>query len=264
MLILDLVQPDSIEDAYKTLIKRKSNTVLGGCAFLRMSSKRIGTAIDLSKLNLNFIQERDDYIETGAMATLRDIETNPVFNQYFCGVLPKSISNIIGVQFRNVATVGASVFSKYGFSDLLTALLVLDTEVELYNGGSMLLEKFLDKSYEKDILTRVLIPKKDRKAAYQSLRNSASDYPILNVAVSNINNDWLIAVGARPLRAKIARKASDVLSQETLNVEKIEYAANKAAEELSFGTNTRGTAEYRKAICKVLVKRAITEVLQCK
>lgn len=262
--ILDLVQPDTLEDAYKTLIKRKSNTILGGCAFLKMGSKRIGTAIDLSKLNLNFIQDRDGYIETGAMATLRDIETNPVFNQYFSGVLPKSISNIIGVQFRNVATVGASVFAKYGFSDLLTALLVLDTEVELYTGGRIPLDKFLDKPYEKDILTRILIPENGRKAAYQSLRNSASDYPILNVAVSNINNEWLIAVGARPLRAQIARKASAILSQGTLDAENIEAAAEMAAEELTFGTNTRGTAEYRKAVCKVLVKRAITEVRQCK
>ncbi|WP_338013823.1 hypothetical protein [Desulforamulus profundi] len=40
--------------------------------------------------------------------------------------------------------------------------------------------------------------------------------------------------------------------------------AAMAVEELSFGSNIRGTAEYRKAMCKVLVKRAITEVLQCK
>ncbi len=35
-------------------------------------------------------------------------------------------------------------------------------------------------------------------------------------------------------------------------------------EELIFGSNMRGSAEYRQAICKVLVKRAIMEVAACK
>ena len=166
-------------------------------------------------------------------------------------------------------TVGATVYSSYGFSDLLTALMVLDTEIELHRGGRMRLEEFLEKPHEKDILTKLSIKKDKRKAAYQNLRNSVSDYPLLNVAVSSLNHQWFIAVGARPFKAKVAQKASQELtSQElakrTLSLEDFEYVANLAADELTFGTNTRATAEYRKAICKVLVKRGITEVLQCK
>lgn len=260
--ILDLVQPDTVEEAYRVLTGNNS-TILGGCAFLRLGSQKIGTAIDLSKLNLNYIKEQNDYIEIGAMATFRDIETSPILNQYFNGVLPKSVGNIIGVQFRSIVTAGATVYSKYGFSDLITALLSLDTEVELHNGGRMPLDVFLNKSNEKDILTRIFIKKNKRMAVYQNLRNSASDYAILNVAVSNINDEWHIVVGARPQRAKVAQKASEALSN-GVNIENIEHASNMTAEELSFGTNLRGSAEYRKAMCRVLVKRAITEVLQCR
>lgn len=263
--IQSLVQPDTLEEAYRVLIDHISNTVLGGTAYLRLGSKRIETAIDLSKLNLNYIKELNDDIEIGAMATFRDIETNAVLKDYFNGVLPESISHIIGVQFRNIVTVGATVYSKYGFSDLLTALLALDTDVELFQGGRMSLEEFLDKSSQKDILTRIFIKKNQRKAAYQDLRNSSSDFPILNVAVSNLDNQWRIVVGSRPQRAKVAKKASEELSKGNVSIENIDYAANMAAGELSFGANMRGTAEYRKAICNVLVKRAIAEVLkQCK
>jgi Aerobic-type carbon monoxide dehydrogenase, middle subunit CoxM/CutM homologs len=262
--LLNLLQPETIEEAYNILMQRKNNTVLGGCAFLRMGSKRIGTAVELSKLNLNYIKDQGDYIEVGAMTPFRDIEISPIFNENFNGLLPKSVSNIIGVQFRNIVTVGATVYSKYGFSDFITALLALDTEVELYKAGRMSLEEFLDKPYEKDILTRIFIKKNERKASYGNLRNAISDYPILNVAVSNINRQWKIVVGARPLGAKIAKSASEELSNRNLTVENIEAIANMAAEELSFGTNMRGSAEYRKAICKVLVKRAVMEVLQCK
>lgn len=260
----NLVQPESIQEAYEIIIKRKSNTVLGGCAFLRMGSKRIGTAVELSKLNLDYIKEFDEYMEIGAMTTFRSLETNLALKENFNGLLTKAVSNIIGVQFRNVVTIGASVYSKYGFSDIITALLALDTEVELYKAGRMSLEEFLDMPYEKDILTRIFIKKNNRKSSYKDFRNSMSDYPILNIAVSNVGMEWKIVVGAKPRRAEIAKNASLELSKENLTDAKIEAAARMASEELVFGSNMRATEEYRKAICKVLIKRAIKEVLECK
>ena len=157
--LMELVQPTSLEEAYEILTKRKNNIVIGGSAFLRMGKKRIGTGIDLSALNLNLIEESSDYIEIGSMTTLRDLEVSPILNKYFDGVLPKSVRDIIGVQFRNVVTVGGSVFSRYGFSELIVGLLALETEVELYKGGRMLLEEFLNKDYEKDILVKLYIKK---------------------------------------------------------------------------------------------------------
>ncbi|MFT8315329.1 MAG: FAD binding domain-containing protein [Clostridium sp.] len=259
--IQKLVQPERLAAAYKILIERKNNNILGGCAFLRMGSKSIGTAIDLSKLDLNYIREQDDYIEIGAMTNLREFETHYLFKEYFGGVLGEAVRNIIGVQFRNIVTVGATVFSKYGFSDVITALLALDTEVELYNGGRINLEDFLNMPYEKDILTRIFIKKNSRKAVYKDFRNAVSDYPILNVTVSTLKNNWIIVVGARPGKAAIAKEASKELSKENLTEEDIDKAADMASKELAFGTNMRGSGEYRKAMCKVLVKRAIMEVL---
>lgn len=278
----DIVQPETLEEAYELLLKQRSNTILGGCAFLRLGSKRIGIGIDLSKLNLNQITEREGFIEIGAMTSFRDLETNPLLKESFDGILPKAVGNIIGVQFRNGVTVGGSVFSKYGFSDLIAALLALDTEVDLYKAGRMPLSEFLQRPLEKDILTHIRIRKEKRKASYQDLRISASDFPVLTVAVSCAGEAWRIAVGARPRTAQLALKASEQLSYALTQVEsetqlgaKVEGAhketndaldaiLDQVIEELSFGTNTRGTAEYRKAITKVLVKRGITEVLACK
>lgn len=259
--LVELVQPDTIDEAYEILMEKRNNTILGGCAFLRLGSSRIGTGIELSKLNLDYMIEHDDEIEIGAMTTFRSLETSTVLQQCFNGLIPKAVSHIIGVQFRNVVTVGASVYAKYGFSDLITALLALDTEVELYKGGRIPLLQFLEQDYEKDLLTKIWIKKNARLATYENLRNSASDFPIINVAVSHLDNQWRIVAGARPGRAKIATQASAALSQGNNNVAEI---AAIATEELAFGTNARGTAEYRKAICQVLITRAIQEVIQCK
>ncbi len=262
--LLDLVQPDNLAEAYQILSDKRNNTILGGCTFLKMGSKRIGTAIDLSNLKLSYIKEQAGFIEIGAMTSLREIETHKRLMECFNGVLPKSVHNIIGVQFRNSVTVGASVYSKYGFSDLITTMLALNTEVELYKSGRMPLIDFLNKPKEKDILVRLWIKVDNRKAAYLNLRNSASDFSVLNVAVSKLEDQWTVVVGARPRRAAIATSASAALSKGELSIEEIEDAAKRAAEELSFGTNMRGTANYRRALCQVLVKRGIMEVLQCK
>lgn len=261
--LMELVQPQSLEEAYEILMKRKNNIVIGGSAFLRMGEKRIGTGIDLSNLNLNLIEETSDYIKIGAMTTLRDLEVSPILNKYFNGVIGNCVKDIIGVQFRNVVTVGASVFSKYGFSDLIVALLSLDTEVELYKGGRVKLEEFLNQKYEKDILVKVHIEKNNSKSIYKCMRNSRSDYPILNLAISKDDNNFKICVGARPQRATIAKEASEFISNNILNEENILKASEIACEELVFGSNMRASKEYRKAICKSLVKSALMEVSSC-
>ena len=249
--LMELVQPQSLEEAYEILMKRKNNIVIGGSAFLRMGEKRIGTGIDLSNLNLNLIEETSD------------LEVSPILNKYFNGVIGNCVKDIIGVQFRNVVTVGASVFSKYGFSDLIVALLSLDTEVELYKGGRVKLEEFLNQKYEKDILVKVHIKKNNSKSIYKCMRNSRSDYPILNLAISKDDNNFKICVGARPQRATIAKEASEFISNNILNEENILKASEIACEELVFGSNMRASKEYRKAICKSLVKSALMEVSSC-
>lgn len=264
LTIAGLAQPDTIEEAYRVLTARKNNAVLGGCAFLRMGTQKIGTAVDLGKLNLNFIEEDHDFISIGAAATFREVETYPGLQRFAAGLLPKAVGHVLGVQFRNLVTVGASVYAKYGFSDLITALLVLETEVELYKGGRMPLAVFLDRPAAKDILIRLSIKKSNCRAAYQSLRCSASDYPVLNAAVSNTGRHWLVAVGARPRRAAIAKRLSEALSQQAVTCGDLAAVTELAAEELAFGTNARGSAGYRRAMSKVLIRRAIEEVLQCR
>lgn len=261
--INEVARPETIEEAYRLLTAKTNNAVLGGGAFLRLGSRKVGTAIDLSRLNLDGIEEQEDTIRIGAMTTFRAVETSRILHSWFSGVLPKAVSNVVGVQLRNIVTVGATVHGKYGFSDLITALLVLDAAVELYEGGMVPLGVFLDRPRRKDILLRLWLKKEPRQAAYQVFRNSAGDLPILNAAVSRLGGEWTIAAGARPLVARVAAGASARLAEGGLSSENVELAAATAAEELSFGTNARGSAEYRRTLCRVLVKRAVTEVLKC-
>lgn len=259
--LIDIVQPTTLEEAYAVLTKRKNNQLIGGSAFLRMGKKRIGTGIELSNLNLDYIKEDEEYVEIGAMTTFRTMETSSIINNNFGSIIKDSLKDIIGIQFRNVVTIGGTVFSKYGFSDLIVALLSLDTEVELYNGGRMSLDEFLERKYEKDLLTKVYIKKNNKKSSYKSLRNAKSDYPLVNVSVSKDEDKFKICIGARPQRAIEAKKASLFLSSNEVNEANIEKASQIAVDEVVFGSNMRASKEYRYAMAKVLIKRAIMEVI---
>ncbi|ACT33667.1 FAD-binding protein [Clostridium botulinum C] len=261
MRIKEYFKPSSLEQAYNVL-KDKNATIIGGGAFLRISSKRIKSALDLSKLELDFIEDKEDRIEIGAMTTLREVEENKALKDNFSGVISKATGSIMGVQFRNVATIGGSVAGRYGFSDVITPLLALNTFVELYKGGKITLKDFLEtKGKIKDILIKIIIMKDKRKASFQSVRNTAIDFAILNASASNIDNDFKISVGARPGIAKMPKEAMEFLRSCKVDKEAAIKASEIASEELNFGSDIRGSWEYRKELCKALVKRAILEVM---
>jgi len=270
------IAPTTLREAWSIYNTSPSNIILGGCAFLRLGKKNIGTGIDLCNLNLDYVRIHETYVEIGAMTNLRTLETNVELSARFGGILGQSVSNIVGVSFRNTATVGGSVFGRYGFSDLLTALLALKAEVELYKGGILTLEAYLNLPPHFDILISIRIPqlKEDHIKTnilntyyYEAFRHSKGDFPILTTAIAHDQEGFRIAVGARPMRATYATKTMDFLNQisndkSPISSEIIEYAAELASNELTFGTNMRAGAEYRKHLCKVLVQRGLNEVLK--
>ena len=196
------VVADSLEEAYKLNQSKKAN-ILGGLLWMKMGHKTIQTAIDLSNLGLDKIEENDEYFEIGAMVRLRDLEVHEGLNKYFNNAIENCVKSIVGVQFRNCATIGGSIFSRFGFSDPLTCLLALDSYVKLYKGGVISMREFVNMPYDNDILEKVIIKKDNRKISYMSHRNISTDFPVLTCAVSKLGDKFAVAVGARPLLLQI-------------------------------------------------------------
>ncbi len=184
----------------------------------------------------------------------------------FWWINKSSVRDVVGVQFRNLVTIGGTVYAKHGFSDLIPSLLALDSRVVFAGGGEISLDDYLreTQSRKQDIIEKIIIPKKEVRASYKAMRLSKGDYAILVVSVVKSAQGVNIAIGARPQSAILAKEAMSILGTGTLTEEMIVEASKKAAEELTFGTNTRGSKEYRKEICKVLVKRALKEVISCR
>ena len=254
MTIREYARPATLEEAWQ-LNQKKPNRVLGGMLWLKMEKINVGTAIDLSGLGLDTIEETDEGFSIGAMVTLRQLELHPGLAAYTDGAVRESVRHIVGVQLRNLATVGGSIYSRFGFSDVLTMFLALNASVELYKGGVVPLAEYAQRPYDRDILVRVLVPKENARFVYQSVRNSQTDFPVLTCAAAKLADGSIrAAIGARPGKAVLYTAAPE--AGETAE----EFAARFAAEvkaDIKTESNLRGGAEYRRHLASVLTKRAV-------
>lgn len=246
--IKEYVKAESLEQAYE-LNQKRTNRILGGMLWMRMSSAQIQKAIDLSGLGLDQIEETEDAFVIGCMVTLRQLELHEGLNAMCGGLVRKCVEDIVGVQFRNLATVGGSLVGRFGFSDVLTGLMALDTYVELYKGGTVSLAEYAWMKRDNDILVHVIIKKTQGRYAYLSHRNTKTDFPVLAVAASQIDGRVRAVVGARPQRAVL-----------TVLDEASDKAAKELAASLITGSNMRGSKEFRSHLAEVLLKRAFAQL----
>ena len=89
--IKQYVKAESLEQAYE-LNQKKTNRIVGGMLWLKMSTAQIQTAIDLSGLGLDQIEETEDAWKIGCMVSLRDLELHEGLNELSCNMIRESVS----------------------------------------------------------------------------------------------------------------------------------------------------------------------------
>ena len=252
----DYVKVEALDEAYE-LCQKRSSLIVGGMAWLKMSSVTKRVIIDLSGLGLDTIEETDEGFSIGAMVPLRQIELHEGLNAYTEGAVRESVRHIVGVQLRNLATVGGSIYSRFGFSDVLTMFLALNASVELYKGGIVPLSEYAQRPYDRDILVRVIVPKAQAAFCYPSVRNSQTDFPVLTCAAAKTAGGFRVAIGARPGKAVLYTLQPN--AAETPELTAARFAAEVRAN-IRTESNMRGSAEYRNHLAGVLVKRAVLKL----
>ena len=291
--IAKYVRAESLEEAYD-MNQKKGNVILGGMLWLKLQNRRVNTAIDLSGLSLDKIEEipkdapevttdigapgmpeamadnstpgtPDGIREAaemcggyriGAMATLRQLEKHEGLNRLTDGAIKDCVRDIVGVQFRNLATVGGSLFGRFGFSDVLTFLMAAGAKAELYHGGIVTVEEFARMPFDRDILTHVIFPGKKQRIGWQSFRNSRTDFSVLNCCVSLEEKETRCCVGARPMKAVCLRDEQGIL-KDGITPESARAFGRYVKENVKTGSNLRGSGEYRSMLAETLTRRAL-------
>lgn len=220
-----------------------------------------------------------DYIEgdgaeglrIGALTSLRSIELSPAIQKDY-ELLHEAIHQIASIQVKNMGTAVGNLCVATPASDIALPLLVLGAKlriVGLTQERTAPIEKFFigvgqTVLQPSEIVTEVLLPSPPAATggAFLKLVRTATDVAKVNVAVTvtvtdGICQDIKIALGSvapTPIRAN---KAEEALKGKKLDQETIAEAAETAAEETKPIDDIRSTAEYRKEVTKVLVRRAI-------
>lgn len=210
-------------------------------------------------------------LRIGALTSLRSIELSPAIQKDY-ELLHEAIHQIASIQVKNMGTAVGNLCVATPASDIALPLLVLGAKlriVGLTQERNVPIEKFFigvgqTVLQPSEIVTEVLLPSPPAATggAFLKLVRTATDVAKVNVAVTvtvtdGICQDVKIALGSvapTPIRAN---KAEEALKGKKLDQEAIAEAAETAAEETKPIDDIRSTAEYRKEVTKVLVRRAI-------
>lgn len=187
------VRVGNAAEAYELLQKNRNNKIVGGGIWMRLGSRRVATAIDLSACGLDQIEETETEFRIGAMCTLRQLERHAGLNALVNNVFEFAVHDIVGVQLRNTATVGGSIYGRFGFSDVLSAFLALDSYVELTGAGRVPLAEFVNMGYR--CLSRIACDESRRgerrlgfllRGACRASRGESRDAVITCIHVSRV------------------------------------------------------------------------------
>ena len=258
MKVNEYYRASSLEDAYQKLQASPKNAIVAGGLWMKKMGQSYDSLIDLSKLGLDKISETKDEVIVGSMVSQRDFEDSKIVSFLFAGAPAFAVREVMGVNFRNLATIGGSIMGRYPFSDVITGLLPYDVTLEFYPAQKMSLEEYLNyKGKLNAILIAVHIKKGEGKGFFKKVKTTALDFPIVNIAVAKVNKEYRVVVGARPMVAAKSYKAMEYLNNGGKDFAK---AAELAVEELSFMDNKDASREYRVDLAKVYVRRGLEEV----
>ena len=241
---------------------------------LRLTSPPV--VIDIGRIGeLKGITASQSAIRIGALTTHAELASSPVILER-CPVLAEAAAQIGDPAVRNRGTIGGNVAHADPASDLPTVLTALGARFAITgpNGNRREdAERFFQGMMttvlgEHDMLTAIEVPAKSagQSMAYAKFIHPASRYAVIGVAaVLTVSNGKCtaasIALGGlvpAPVRASSVEKA---LVGQTLSPDMIAKAANQVGSDL--GSDVLGdifaSAEYRKAVAPVWVKRALTD-----
>ena len=250
--------------------KLKSNPARSGWYDKYDASVKDFNMIYLGNLGLSYVTSDDGgALHIGALTTMSDILADPIADKI--PVLKEALRHLAGLTIRNVATIGGNTMNASPAADSIPALIALGA-LAVFTGKAgqrtVALEKVFTGPGKTDIqrgeiLTELIIPKPAGKGKFEKLgRRKAETLSIVNGAAQadmtgTHCNSIRIAVGAvaaTPLRLE---KIEKMLEGKDVTESLIDQAAEAAVNEISPIDDIRGSAEYRKKVTRVVVKRVV-------
>jgi len=257
-----------------------SKVLAGGQSLVPLMKLRLvspANLVDLGKIpGLSYIREEKGHLLIGSMTTHHEVASSSVVGKK-CMTLSETAGQIGDQQVRNRGTIGGTICHADPAGDLPAAMVALDAELKVagqrrrrvIKATDFFQHMFTTSLRQDEILTEVKVPVLPPRSggAYLKLGRGASDLATVGVAAA-ITLDkagackdarlGLSGVGSTPIRAT---RAEDVLKGQALSDDLLAEAGEKASEMSSPSSDIRGSAEYKREMVKVYVRRAIRQSL---
>ena len=275
--------PTTVQEALQLLESQgdEAKIIAGGQSLVAMMNFRAArpeALIDINNIKeLDYFREEGDEIVIGALTRERTLEVSPLIKEK-CPVLAKAITHIGHLAIRFRGTVGGTLVHADPTAEIPVTSLALDAKMKIVspsgervlNADEFFVTYLTSAVEENELLVEVRIPTFPSKTtawSYVDISRRFGDFAIVGVATilsmddAGVCKEARIALGGvapTPVRAK---DAEALLAGQKLTGELIEEAAIKAAEgdNVDPDSDYHATAEYRKAMAKVLTKRGLTE-----
>lgn len=261
---------DLVDQAIQVLSDHPDAKLLAGghslLPLMRLRLARPPLLVDISRMqDLKYIKEDGDHVAIGALTRHHDVATSEVLHE-LCPIVSYAAGGIGDPQVRHVGTIGGSVAHADPASDMPSVLLALDAEMVVRgpdgNVRSVPAGGFFRGLFEPDlaaneVLTEIRVPTSaGRGWSYLKFHRRAQDWALVGVAALAQDGAGpavaLTNMGDRPLRAA-------GVEEELAGGADPAMAAQRAAEGTSPPTDAFASAEYRRELVKVLVRRALEE-----
>jgi carbon-monoxide dehydrogenase medium subunit len=282
---IKLFRPHSLEEALSQRAQygKDALPLAGGQSLLVMLRNKLidpQVLLDLEPLGeLRGLQARANGVSIGAMTTFFDLlYSSDVQNA--APILAQAAAKVGSTAIRNLGTIGGNLCHNEPGADLPPALLALNASVELRSRKGtrkVPLTEFFRGYFEtaveaEEILSRVEIPTlpEGARGAYIKHAITPEDLAIAGVAVVLVP-DGKNPVSASKLRIGLggvapvplrALKAEAALNGTALTDEAIRAAAEIAASEAEPMSDPHASAEYRRKMIKVLMRRAFAAAIE--
>jgi carbon-monoxide dehydrogenase medium subunit len=284
MIKFDYCEPASVQDACTLLNEHGEDArlIAGGTAlliFMRMRILNPRVVVTLAKIpDFDAIRfDPKNGLTIGAGARHRDIELHPAVREHY-PLLSETFAKVAQPRIRNMATIGGNLCQGDPLTDPGASLLALDADVVLASSKgkrTVPLDEFFIDYYQTaieadEILTEIRVPPPVsglRWSHIKFLPRSQEDFATVGVALAMQVSDGrfhdirlaLNSVAPTILRAK---RAEEILRKQKISDKLISEMAEIAASETDPIDDNRGSAEYKREMVKVMVRRAAAEALR--
>jgi len=257
-----------------------ARVIAGGTSLIIMMRQRL--LMPKVVISLNSIPKFDkitynakDGLRIGAGARHRDVELSPVVKKHY-PLLHETFRKVAQPRIRNMGTVGGNLAAGDPMTDPGASLIALDAEVTLTSSKgqrSLLLDEFFIDYYQTalepgELLTEIRVPPPQRPSwsHIKFTPRSIEDFATVGVAITLRTNNGTcedVRLGLNSVASTIvhAKKAEEVLRGKPITDTTLREMGEVASTECDPTDDNRGSAEYKREMVRVLVRRAAEEAL---